>query len=391
MKHPAIVFSTFIALLCLFLVPAQAAESAWDAAEKEKWDGLVEQTTELFQKSEYERAIEIEKQALNLAEQSVGPDHPDTGQNLNALGTLYSLTKNYKKAEPLLERALTVSEKLSDLKGQKTILDNMAEMYQGMENFPKAEKYFSRSLGVTEQIYGQKHPAVAKVLGELGVICFVQGKLDKAEPLLKRAVAMTEENDGANSDGVGIGLGILGKLYLYKGDFIKAEESLSRALPLRERALGPKSHIVTRMQNDLAGAYSEQGKFDEAIPLLERAIATNEKIYPSNHPEIALNFFNFGGAYIGQARYDQAIKVLERSLAIHDKLNGDSLDAALVLDKLAVAHFKLGEYDKAETLAEREAAILSKTFGPDSSQTQMLKKQIEMIRDERRKTVRDTQ
>ena len=41
-----------------------------------------------------------------------GPDHRDVAKTLNDLGNLYVQAANYSKAKPLLERALSIREKV---------------------------------------------------------------------------------------------------------------------------------------------------------------------------------------------------------------------------------------------------------------------------------------
>ena len=42
----------------------------------------------------------------------LGPDHPDTATSLNDLAELYNSQEKYAGAEPLLQRALAIREKV---------------------------------------------------------------------------------------------------------------------------------------------------------------------------------------------------------------------------------------------------------------------------------------
>ena len=48
------------------------------------------------------------KEALQLREQSLGPDHPEVAQSLNALAELYKAMRRFDEAEPLYVRALKI-------------------------------------------------------------------------------------------------------------------------------------------------------------------------------------------------------------------------------------------------------------------------------------------
>lgn len=49
--------------------------------------------------------------ALQVAEQNIGPDHPNVGRTSNNLAALYCTRGGYAKAEPLHKRALAIWER----------------------------------------------------------------------------------------------------------------------------------------------------------------------------------------------------------------------------------------------------------------------------------------
>ena len=58
----------------------------------------------------YDEAEPLYERALEIKEEVLGPDHPDTAQSLNNLAALHESQGRYDKAEPLLERALAIRE-----------------------------------------------------------------------------------------------------------------------------------------------------------------------------------------------------------------------------------------------------------------------------------------
>src|SRR5688572_21745800 len=59
----------------------------------------------------YALAEPLRKQALEIREKALGPEHPVTATSLNNLAMLYYATGAYAQAEPLLKRALEIREK----------------------------------------------------------------------------------------------------------------------------------------------------------------------------------------------------------------------------------------------------------------------------------------
>ena len=48
------------------------------------------------------------REALQAAEQALGPDHPDVAQSLSNLAALYYTQGQYAQAEPLFKRSLAI-------------------------------------------------------------------------------------------------------------------------------------------------------------------------------------------------------------------------------------------------------------------------------------------
>ena len=70
-------------------------------AKGAEWKALNEEAVSLYKQGNYERAVTVAKKALQIAEQEVGPDHPDVATSLNNLAELYCVQGRYAQAEPL--------------------------------------------------------------------------------------------------------------------------------------------------------------------------------------------------------------------------------------------------------------------------------------------------
>ena len=75
--------------------------SAYSHANVPEWTALNRQSDLLYQQGQYTLATDKAKQALQIAEQSLGPDHTDVASSLNRLALLYSAQGRYSQAEPL--------------------------------------------------------------------------------------------------------------------------------------------------------------------------------------------------------------------------------------------------------------------------------------------------
>ena len=98
--------TTLIALAALLSAPSVCAQGAGI-----EWDILNDEVLELYRTGQYARAVVVGKKALKVAEEIVGPDHPDVAVSLNNLALLYKTQGHYAQAEPLYKRSLKIYEK----------------------------------------------------------------------------------------------------------------------------------------------------------------------------------------------------------------------------------------------------------------------------------------
>jgi tetratricopeptide (TPR) repeat protein len=75
-----------------------------------EWQILNQEVMALERAGQYDRAVGVAQKALQVAEQNVGPSHPDVAMSLNNLAALYRTQGAYAKAEPLYKRALAIRE-----------------------------------------------------------------------------------------------------------------------------------------------------------------------------------------------------------------------------------------------------------------------------------------
>ena len=73
---------------------------------------LNQQAVELYQAGRYQEALPLQQRSLEIYEQALGPEHPDTCTSLNNLAGLYQAMGAFDKALPLYQRTLKIREKL---------------------------------------------------------------------------------------------------------------------------------------------------------------------------------------------------------------------------------------------------------------------------------------
>ena len=176
---------------------------------------LLEQVETLHDQGKYEEAIPLAKQALEITEASVTPNHPDLIQPLWWLGNVYYAVGRYADAEPLYKRTLRIEEATlgSDHEDVGGTLGALAKLYRAQGRYGEAEPLFKRSLEIDEKALGPDHPDVALDLNNLAGLYRAQGKYTEALGEIRRATAIHRSRAKA-----GVGQHSVGALSEQKGN-----------------------------------------------------------------------------------------------------------------------------------------------------------------------------
>jgi tetratricopeptide (TPR) repeat protein len=88
------------------------------------------------------------QKSLNISEEQLGANHPDTATSLNNLAGLYKSIGKYPEALPLYERALAISEAQlgAHHPSTATSLNNLAGLYKSIGKYAEAESLYARKL-----------------------------------------------------------------------------------------------------------------------------------------------------------------------------------------------------------------------------------------------------
>jgi len=326
----------------------------------------------LSARARYSEAEPLLQRALAISEQQLGPLHPDTATSLNNLASLYQQQGKFTEAEPLLQRALAITEQqLGPLHfATATSLNNLASLYQDQGRLAEAEPLLQRALDIAEQQLGPLHPDTAQRLNNLASLYRLQGQLAEAEPLLQRAVDIDEHQLGPLHPDTATSLSNLALLHQDQGRLAEAEPLLQRALAIDERIYGPSHPEVATDLSNLALLYQDQGRFTEVESLLQRALTIDEYTYGKSHPEVATDLNNLALLYRQQGKLSKAEPLYQRALAISEQHLGPLHPHTTVsLNNLALLYRQQDRLAEAEPLLQRALAIREQQMGPSHPTT----------------------
>ena len=313
--------------VCSRLLPhvlSVAASTAQEAHSLELVSVLIRAADYLCQRAQYEQAEPLYQRALSISEQALGPDHPQMGFPLYGLADLYRVQGRFVEAEPLFRRALHLweQEPAEMHPEMAALLNDLAILYAEQGQYQQAEPLLLRALHLDEQLFGQKHRKAATRLNNLACLYLDQGNHKQAEPLYQRALHLSEEMLGPGHPEVSFPLVNLADLYREQGDYQRAEPLYQRALRIREQALGSSHPQVAYPLNGLADLYREQGRYAEAEQLYQRALAIRSQQRGMQHLETADSLHGLARLHERRNQPEQALELYQQALHIREQYLG---------------------------------------------------------------------
>ena len=249
------------------------------SARSSEADDLSKTVVELYTTGKYESAIPLARQALEMQEKALGPDHPDVAAALNNLASLYRYNGQAALAESLYRRALDIDEKAlgPDHAEVARDLSNLASLYDSEKRYADAEPLYKWALATDEKALGPDHPDVATDLNNLAGLYESQSRYAEAQPLRERLLAIREKALGPDHPGVATDLNSLASVYVRQGRYAEAESSYKRALAIQEKAHGLDPPEVAATLSNLGSLYESQSRHAEAESSYTRASAIKEE------------------------------------------------------------------------------------------------------------------
>jgi len=205
-----------------------------------------------------------------------------------------------------LEAAHVAAKRVGGDKAWGDYLDTEGSVLWAARRKEDALARYRSALPLFEQEWGPRHPEVAGVLNNMGLLLL---DLDRPELAL---------------------------------------EHIRRSLAIREAALGPEHPEMGKMLNNLGLALEQAGRIDEAAQTFERAYALRQRVLGPEHPDVAKPLANLSALELGRGRLDEAARHAARALAIRAQAHGEgSVEAAAMRVALGRVRLAQGRDDEA--------------------------------------------
>jgi len=184
--------------------------------------------------TEYADAEKCFQSALCLRKEECGEESRFVPSTLNNLADLHYIAGNLDKVECLYREALDINEHDPYSVEVGRSLNGLALVAADAGNLAEAENLLKRAVKVHFHGNRGKHPYMATVLINLGILYTDQGKYDEAKVSLATAKRVQDEVLGEEHPDVAIRLHAESLLHAKLGHAAKAKEALDKSNAIRE-------------------------------------------------------------------------------------------------------------------------------------------------------------
>ena len=319
-----------------------------------------------YSNGNYNKAIELENQAIEIYKLPFGKNISAYLISLNNLARCYARLGDYAKATELGTQALEISkQELGEKHPDYAMsLSNLAGYYADLGDYNKAVELGTLALEIRKQELGEKHPDYAMSLSNLAGYYADLGDYNKAAELGTQALEIRKQELGEKHPDYAMSLSNLASYYFYLGDYSKAIELETLAIEIRKLKLGENHPDYATSVNNLASYYSALGNYEKAIELGELALDKREESLGRHHPSYALSLNNLSTDYACMGDYAKAIELGIQSLEIRKRVLGEKHpDYAKSLNNLANYYSEIGDYVKSFEYTTQALEIRKKVLG----------------------------
>jgi tetratricopeptide (TPR) repeat protein len=246
----------------------------------------------------------------------------------------------------------------------------LAHQDQVRGRLASARERLVRALRAARIAFGRRHPLVAEIHNQLGIVGKYDGRFSDAERHYRAALGILRGTRRRGRLELADLYHNLGGLEHARGRYARGEPLARRAAPLRARQHGANATVVWLDRTAHAALLDGLGRYAESEPVYRRALTIFRRRLGKDHYEVAVTLNNLGCQRAKRGDAATAAKLLRESLILKRRLLGPRhADVAMTQHNLARVLAELGQVRQARRMSGQAVATLRKTLGPDHPTT----------------------
>lgn len=361
-------------------------------------DQLCNQAMQLAMHEQWEQALQLAAQALELQQTHIGAEQPETLAILESMAVWQDRAAKYRAAADTWAQLQRLCVKVRGEKHWSTInarlfgetcekaaqlnpqdqqrlatasgLSFQTDLQMAAGKYAEASELARKSFKIRTELLNADNVVTAISSHLLGTCLLAIGDCQNAQPLLEKCAATREHLCGLKNPATLATLTSLAALYIKIEEPAKARKVLEKILAGDTGVYGPVHPITVSAVNQLGNFELDQNNLADAETLLELAKTQRIKLYHGKHLEIAQTCKSLGTLYLKQRDLAQAEENFRAAVQLYQELAGkDHPDTARALVDLAVSDKIARKPNDAIANLQRAAEIFSSALGKDAPDT----------------------
>lgn len=141
----------------------------------------------------FREAEGLYRQAIRIAEMTMGGSHPHVAKIADRLVELYQNQGRYDEARQLCTRVVSQMDPAEAAFASDQALSLLAHFCRGAGDHHKATEFYREAIAYRRKVFGHAHGKVAACIASLAETYRDIGNMGKARSLVLRAISMVEE------------------------------------------------------------------------------------------------------------------------------------------------------------------------------------------------------
>ena len=206
------------------------------------------------------------REVLQVREQALGKEHPDTLTSMNNLALVLDSQGKFSEAEEIHQQTLQLSEKALGKEHPDTLtsMNNLASVLHSQGKFSEAEEIHRQTLQLREKVLGKEHPGTLASMNNLASVLRSQGKFSEAEEIYRQELQLCEKVLGKEHPDTLVSLFNLASTLMGLGNVSAAEALFQLELERCEIVYGLEHSQTVASRRNLVSLLEKRGNSVEA-------------------------------------------------------------------------------------------------------------------------------
>ena len=288
--------------------------------------------SEIYQSINLDSALLYGTKALTLSENL--SDKKGQSKAYKCIGVVHYYHGDYSLTIENWQKSLKINEELGDKKGMSASYNNFGVFHASQGNYPMAIEYYLKSLKIDEEL-GDKN-GMSNCYNNIGNVHKGQCNYDKAISYSIKSLKIFEEL--GDKKGMSNSYMSIGNVHYEQGGYKQAIEYYLKSLKIKEK-LGDKRGMSS-LYVGMGNVNASQSNYPMAIKYYLKSIKTFEEL--GDKKGMSFSYNNLGIVHSYQGNYKQAIEYYLKSLKIDEEI-GDKNGIAVIYINIALLNITLSD------------------------------------------------